>query len=174
MPTETSTQHGATAEGRASGSSESGRGGGWVAVQVVLIAAIFSSALLGLEWPDGVEPFAWGVGGLLLGAGLALLAAGGFGLGAALTPFPAPRAGAQLQMSGIYGRVRHPMYGGGILIGLGWSIIFATPLGFVLTIALSLFVDLKSRREERWLEQTYPGYGEYRERVRHRLLPAIW
>lgn len=154
--------------------TETGRGGGWVAVQVVLIAAIFSSALLGLGWPDTVEPLACVVGGLLLGLGLALLAAGGFGLGAALTPFPAPRAGAQLQTSGIYARVRHPMYGGGVLIGLGWSTIFATPLGLVLTIALALFADLKSRREERGLEQTYPGYGEYRARVRHRLLPLIW
>lgn len=155
-------------------SRATGRGGGWVAVQAVLLAAIFLSALVGLGWSERLGPLAWTVGGLLIAVGAALLASGGAGLGSALTPFPAPRAGAQLQTSGIYAQVRHPMYGGGILIGLGWSIVFATPLGLVLTIVLAVFADLKSRREERWLEQTYPGYDDYRARVRHRLIPFVW
>jgi protein-S-isoprenylcysteine O-methyltransferase Ste14 len=73
-----------------------------------LLAAIFLSALLGLGWSAAVEPFAWALGGLLIAVGVALLIAGAVGLGAALTPFPAPRAGAELQTSGIYARVRHP------------------------------------------------------------------
>jgi protein-S-isoprenylcysteine O-methyltransferase Ste14 len=171
---QTPTPGGATTEASASASPRSSRGGGWVVAQVVLIAAIVSSALLGLEWSDAVEPFARAVGGLLLGVGVIVLAAAGVGLGSALTPFPAPRPNAQLRTSGIYAHVRHPMYGGGIVIGLGWSIIFATPLGLVLTLLLAVFADLKSRREERWLEQTYPSYGDYRARVRHRLIPFIW
>lgn len=145
-----------------------------MAVQAVLIAAIFVSALAGLGWSERLRPLAWTVGGVLAAVGVALLAAGGAGLGSALTPYPAPRTGAQLQTSGIYRHVRHPMYGGGILIGLGWSIIFATPLGLVFTIVLAVFADQKSRREERWLEQTYPAYDDYRARVRHRLIPFIW
>ena len=174
MPTPTSAPRGAITEPRVPASRRAGRGGGWVAVQVVLIAAILSSALLGFGWSDAFQPFAWAIGGLLIAVGLALLTAGAVGLGAALTPYPAPRVGADLQTSGIYGRVRHPMYGGGILIGVGWSIIFATPLGFVLAVVLALFADLKSRHEERRLEQTYPNYRQYRMRVRHRLIPFIW
>ena len=150
------------------------RGGGWVAAQVVLIAAILLSALLGLGWPKAIAPLAYAVGALLLTAGVALLAAGGVGLGSALTPYPAPREQGRLQTSGIYGRVRHPMYGGGILIALGWSTIFAAPVGVVLTVVLAVFADLKSRREELWLERRYPDYRDYRRRTPRRLLPFVW
>jgi protein-S-isoprenylcysteine O-methyltransferase Ste14 len=66
------------------------------------------------------------------------------------------------------------MYGGGILVGAGWSIVFATIVGAVLTALLAIFADLKSRREELWLEQQYPGYGDYRARTPRRLIPFIW
>ena len=150
------------------------RGGGWVAVQVVLLAAVFLSALVGLGWPDALEPLAWVVGGLLMAAGTGLLVAGAAGLGSALTPYPAPRAQGQLQTGGVYRWARHPMYGGGILLALGWSLVFATPLGLVLTLVLAVFADLKSRREERWLEEAYGEYAAYRARTKRRLLPLIW
>jgi protein-S-isoprenylcysteine O-methyltransferase Ste14 len=150
------------------------RGGGWVAAQVILIAAIFLSALVGLSWPASIEPVAYGVGALLLALGIGLLGAGGAGLGPALTPFPAPRTGGELRTAGAYRLVRHPMYGGGILISLGWSTIFATVVGLVLTVILALFATLKSHREELWLEQQYPGYDAYRRRTPHRLIPFVW
>lgn len=151
-----------------------GRGGGWVAVQVMLIGAILLSAVAPAAWPGRLAPVSWAVGGAILAPGVALLAAGGIGLGSALTPFPAPRPNAGLRTTGIYARVRHPMYGGGILIGLGWSIVFASLVGLLLTLGLALFADRKSRREERWLEQTYAGYGAYRRRTPRRLLPFLW
>jgi len=39
-------------------------------------------------------------------------------------------------------------------------------------VALGFF-DLKSRREERWLEERYPGYAAYRARTR-RLIPGLY
>jgi protein-S-isoprenylcysteine O-methyltransferase Ste14 len=150
------------------------RGGGWVAVQVVLIVAIVLSALVGRGWPAAVEPFAYAVGATILAAGIGLLGAGGVGLGSALTPFPVPRTGGDLRTGGVYGLVRHPMYGGGILVGLGWSTIFATAAGLLLTGALALFAALKARREELWLEQQYPGYDDYRSRTPHRFIPFLW
>ncbi|HSC90476.1 MAG TPA: isoprenylcysteine carboxylmethyltransferase family protein [Gaiellaceae bacterium] len=141
---------------------------------MALIAAILLSAFAGREWPDGLEPVAYAVGGIVVAAGVALLAAGALGLGAALTPYPAPRSGGELRTAGVYGVVRHPMYGGGILIALGWSVLFATLVGFALTVVLAVFGDLKSRREELWLEQHHPDYGEYRRHVRHRLIPFVW
>ena len=150
------------------------RGGGWVAAQVVLLAAIFLSALVGLAWPASVAPVAWAAGAVLIGLGIALLGAGGVGLGSALTPFPAPRSAGELQTGGVYRHVRHPMYGGGILVALGWSALFATIVGFALTIVLALFAELKSRREEAWLEERYPGYAAYRAGTPRRLIPFLW
>lgn len=150
------------------------RGGGWVAAQVVLLALIFLSALVGLNWPAWFEPVAYAVGALLLALGVAVLAAGGIGLGSALTPFPTPRPGGELQTTGVYGLVRHPMYGGGILIALGWSTVFATVAGLVLTAVLALFAALKARREELWLEESHPGYAEYRRRTPRKFIPFVW
>jgi len=143
-------------------------------VQVILLAAIFLSALVGLSWPASIEPVAYGVGALLLALGIGLLGAGGVGLGSALTPFPAPRTGGELQTTGVYRLVRHPMYGGGILISLGWSTIFATIAGFVLTVILALFAALKSHREELWLQQAFPDYAAYQHSTTHRLIPFVW
>src|ERR1022692_372517 len=100
------------------------RGEGWVAVQGVLIAAILLSALVGRGWSATLAPVAYAVGGLLLTLGTTLLVAGGLRLGRSLTPLPPPRAGQRLTTAGIYGLARHPMYGGGILFSLGWSIVF--------------------------------------------------
>jgi protein-S-isoprenylcysteine O-methyltransferase Ste14 len=150
------------------------RGGGWVAVQMILLVAIFLSALTGLGWLHTFEPIAYAVGSALILVGVALLAAGGVGLGRALTPFPAPRDNAQLETGGVYRLVRHPMYGGGILIALGWSAIFATPVGLALTVVLGVFAELKARREESWLEQTHPGYADYRRRTGHKFIPFVW
>ena len=151
------------------------RGGGWVALQIVLLIAIFLSALVGLGWPSQLEPLAYTIGGLLVAAGVGMLVAGGGALArvSAVTPFPAPRTGSNLQTSGIYRLVRHPIYGGGILIALGWSTVFATIAGLALTIVLAVFADLKARREELWLEQTFAGYADYRRHTRRRLIPFV-
>ena len=123
---------------------------------MILLAAIFLSALTGLGWPGTLEPIAWATGALLILLGLSLLIAGAVALGSALTPLPAPRGGAALRTGGVYRLVRHPMYGGGILIALGWSAIFATPVGLALTVVLGGFAELKARHEESWLQQTHP------------------
>ena len=152
------------------------RGGGWVAAQVVLLAAIILSALVGSGWSSSLAPLASAIGGVLVAVGVGMLVAGGGALArvSAVTPFPAPRTGSGLQTSGIYRLVRHPMYGGGILIALGWSTIFASVPGLVLTAALAVFADLKARREELWLEHAFAGYAEYRKRTRRKLLPFVW
>jgi protein-S-isoprenylcysteine O-methyltransferase Ste14 len=150
------------------------RGGGWVAVQFVLLVAIAASALLGLGPRGALGWVAYLAGGALLGLGVALLVAGGAGLGSALTPFPEPRSGEALRTSGVYGLVRHPIYGGVLLVALGWSVVFATPVGLALTLVLALFFELKSRREEHLLEQIHPEYPEYRRHTRRRFIPHLW
>jgi protein-S-isoprenylcysteine O-methyltransferase Ste14 len=150
------------------------RGEGWVAGQLVLLAAVSLSALLGHSWSGGYVVAAFGIGGLLLALGLLLLSWAGMRLGSSLTPFPAPRTDQTVKTTGPYALVRHPMYGGVILIALGWSITFATPAGLALTAVLAVFLDLKARREEAWLGERLDGYTEYRRRTPHRLLPFLY
>lgn len=76
--------------------------------------------------------------------------------------------------SGPYGIVRHPMYSGMALMVLG------TPLALGSYVALpvfALFVPLLMFRlthEERLLRHALPGYAEYCERIRFRLIPFLW
>ena len=150
------------------------RGEGWVAAQFVLLAAIALSALFGLGWTGAVGIVGVAAGALLMAVGGLLVVLGGVQLGSSLTPFPAPRPGGELSASGVYALARHPMYGGGILIALGWSTLFASVVGVVLTIALAIFFVLKARREEEWLVDHYPGYADYRRATRRRLVPWIY
>ena len=149
------------------------RGEGWVAGQILLIVAVFLSALVGRGWSSGYAVAAITVGATLFALGLALLATAGLQLGTSLTPFPTPK-GDEITTSGTFALVRHPMYGGGILIALGWTIIFASVVGLGVTLVLALFLDLKSRREEAWLSERYDEYEAYREQTPHKLIPFIY
>ena len=46
-------------------------------------------------------------------------------------------------------------------------------LGVILAVVLFIFFDRKSRREEAWLMEAYPGYADYRGRVK-KLIPGIY
>ena len=151
------------------------RGEGWVAGQLLFVAAVFLSPLTGRAWAAGGWAVAGdAVGATLLALGVSLLAWAARRLGSALPPFPAPRQqqGA-VRTTGPYALVRHPMYTGAILIAAGWSLLFATALGLGLTVVLALFFALKARREEVWLRERLDGYAAYCERTPRRLLPFL-
>jgi protein-S-isoprenylcysteine O-methyltransferase Ste14 len=64
------------------------------------------------------------------------------------------------------------MYGGVILMALGWGIA-TTPPALAAGLGLGLFLEHKSRREEDWLVGRYPAYPTYRRRVRWKFVPGI-
>jgi protein-S-isoprenylcysteine O-methyltransferase Ste14 len=138
------------------------------------MAAVFASAFVGSGWDGRVAVPAYAIGSAVLLLGLVLLVFAAATLRTSLTPFPAPRARAELVTTGAYALVRHPMYGGGILVALGWSILFASLVGLGFALVLVIFLDLKARREEAWLSERLPGYDAYRLRTRRRLLPFVY
>jgi protein-S-isoprenylcysteine O-methyltransferase Ste14 len=144
-------------------------------LQLILFAAVGLSALAGRGWPDALDTPAVVVGVTLMALGVALVLAGAAHLGsAAWTPLPRPRSGSQLAHRGVHARARHPMYGGAILVAAGWSTIFASVAGAILTVLLVLFFELKSRREETLLAEHGTDYAEYRERTPRRFLPWLY
>lgn len=136
------------------------------------MVAISVAGVAGPAWPDGAAPWLRGVGLLIAIGGQFLFLPGLAGLRHSLTPFPMPLEGARLQVAGVYGLVRHPIYGGLILIAVGWSLI-SSPLALASTAALVAVLEVKSRLEESMLEQRLPEYSAYRNRVRWRFVPGV-
>ena len=152
------------------------RGEGWLAAQIVLIGAIGLAGLGGLasarSWtPWGVVASAGGV--LALCAGFAIVGLAYAGLSSNFSPFPRPVADGELVESGIYGHVRHPMYVGVLLGGLGWGLACGSVVALAFGVTLALLFDAKARREEAWLVARHPGYAAYRSRTR-RFIPGLY
>jgi protein-S-isoprenylcysteine O-methyltransferase Ste14 len=154
-----------------------GARGEWlVAIQLALMALVFfgprtlgDGATWSLPFPRACRT----VSPVLMIAGAAFLLAGAFKLGSGLTPLPYPKDDAMLVEIGPFALVRHPMYCGGLLLGLGWALRVGSWLTMGYVAALFVLLDLKSRREERWLADKFPGYPSYQRRVR-RLVPFLY
>lgn len=144
-----------------------GRGGGWVVLQFALMAVIAAGWLLPGR-PDSLVLHAVGV--TLAALGLLLFAWAYRTLGRSFTPFPVPRPDGELVDTGPFRLVRHPTYGGGLLLFAGVSLSLGL-LGLVGTAALAVLWWRKSELEERVLTARFPGYADYRRRVRRRFLP---
>lgn len=110
------------------------------------------------------------VGAVLVLFGCVLLGFGVLGLGTSFAVFPRPRARAALVTTGVYARARHPIFGGWILVGLGFGVAFS-PWALPISLALVAVLWGKSLVEERLLEREYPAYAQYRSQVRHRFFP---
>ena len=150
------------------------RGEGYVAVQAVLMALVAAGPWIDPGTGSGdAAPWLLVAGCVVGAAGVALASAGAWALGRKLTPFPHPREGATLVASGAYSVVRHPIYAGLFLAALGWALAWRSPITLVLTIILLAFLDIKSRREERWLVEAFPAYADYRRRVK-KLVPFVY
>ncbi len=148
------------------------RGEGWVVLQFTLLGGILLAGLAGPSWDGSARVIGNLVGVALVLSGLWLSARGGRDLRATLTPLPYPRDDARLVETGIYARIRHPIYGGLLIAAVGWGLLTASAAALGLTVVLLLFFEGKSRREELWLVERFPGYAAYRERT-PRFMPWI-
>ena len=150
------------------------RGEGWVAVQLVLLVAIMGACWWPggrLNWPG--MPIVAVVGVLVLVAGLALVLVGALGLSSSLTVMPRPKEDGLLVTTGLYRSVRHPIYAGVMAAMLGASLAARSWVALLLTAALVVVLDLKTRREEVFLRERFSDYAAYAARTK-RFIPGIY
>lgn len=87
-------------------------------------------------------------------------------LGNSLTIFPSPKRDGTLQTSGLYSRVRHPIYTGVILSALGGAILLLDGTKLLVGVALWTLFYYKSRYEEARLRRHYgQEYATYQQRT---------
>ena len=82
--------------------------------------------------------------------------------------------GQQVIDTGLYGIVRHPMYSATLILFMSMPIILGSLIAFVVFLAYPFIISKRIRNEEKVLEEGLPGYIEYKNKVRFKLIPYIW
>ena len=76
--------------------------------------------------------------------------------------------------TGLYGVVRHPMYGVTVLLFLSMPLVLGSAVSFAVFLAWPVIMVKRIRNEEAVLEKELDGYIRYEEKVRYRILPFVW
>lgn len=76
--------------------------------------------------------------------------------------------------SGPYRIVRHPAYAGNALALPGFVLAFSSIWTLVPAAAALVITLIRTALEDRTLQEELPGYREYAQRVRYRLLPGVY
>ena len=82
--------------------------------------------------------------------------------------------GQRVVDSGLYGIVRHPMYGATLLMFLSMPLILGSLYSLIVMLAYIPIIGARMRNEEMVLEAGLEGYKEYKQRVRYKVIPLIW
>lgn len=80
----------------------------------------------------------------------------------------------QVISTGPYALVRHPMYAGALVMLLATPVALGSWWGMLTFIPMIAVIVLRLLDEERFLEKSLPGYEEYCQNVRFRLVPHVW
>lgn len=83
--------------------------------------------------------------------------------------------GHKVISSGPYAWMRHPGYFGTLLSSLGMPLLLDSIWAFIPAVIFGVFfIALRTRLEDRFLQENLPGYREYAGKVKYRLLPGVW
>lgn len=82
--------------------------------------------------------------------------------------------GQKIIDTGLYGVIRHPMYTATIFLFLAIPLVLGSLAAFTIFLLYPAIIVLRIHNEEVVLETGLPGYTEYKQRVRYRLIPFIW
>lgn len=82
--------------------------------------------------------------------------------------------GQKVVSTGLYALVRHPMYMGGLLLFIGISPSLGSWWGLFVYLLIMPALIWRIFDEEKLLTKNLPGYGEYKNKVKYRLIPFVW
>ena len=76
--------------------------------------------------------------------------------------------------TGLYGIVRHPMYAVTLLLFLSMPLVLGSVISFLCFLPYPFLIAKRLLNEEAFLEKELPGYKEYKQKVKYRLIPGVW
>ena len=76
--------------------------------------------------------------------------------------------------TGLYSFVRHPMYLGVLIMYIPTPVALGSYWGLIPMASIPLAIVFRILNEEKVLSNDLPGYKEYCQKTRYRLIPLIW
>jgi protein-S-isoprenylcysteine O-methyltransferase Ste14 len=145
---------------------------GVLTIPLVIAAVAFCDRHGFFVFPDSSIVRWLGVAGFAAGSAIRLAAL--HELGRQYSVFLTIQADHRLVRSGIYSRIRHPFYLGGLLNVPSLLLAFRSPMAIVILLASVVFVIRRIAREEQLLINEFPdAYREYQQ-ASWRLLPRVY
>jgi protein-S-isoprenylcysteine O-methyltransferase Ste14 len=75
---------------------------------------------------------------------------------------------------GPYRYVRHPGYVGGILMAISTSLVLGSLWALIPAGIIVMLLIIRTYLEDTTLQKELPGYADYTQKVRYRLVPGLW
>ena len=147
-----------------SSTSADDRGDRWVVAQFALMGLVLGAGWLPPGWPGSVDALLPALGAVVSLLGVLVAVWAWRTLDRSASPYPRPREGGRLIVTGPYEYVRHPIYSAGLLFFTGYALA-TSPAAFVPLAALAVLWRNKAALEEDLLARRYPEYRDYRARV---------
>ena len=82
--------------------------------------------------------------------------------------------GQQVVDTGLYALVRHPMYMATLVLFLMMPLVLGSWYALMVFAAYPAIIIIRLKAEEELLTRELPGYLEYKQKVKYRLIPYIW
>ena len=76
--------------------------------------------------------------------------------------------------TGLYGIVRHPMYMATILLFSMIPIVLGSWYALIVFAFYPAIIIVRLKNEEDLLTRELPGYAEYKQKVKYRIVPFVW
>ena len=76
--------------------------------------------------------------------------------------------------TGLYGIVRHPMYAVTVLLFLMIPLVLGSWYALIVFAFYPVIIIVRLTDEEELLTKELPGYCEYKQKVKYRIIPFIW
>lgn len=82
--------------------------------------------------------------------------------------------GHKVSTGGPYKFVRHPMYLGSLFADFGTPLFFGSYWALIPGAIMAALFIYRTAREDQTLQEELPGYKDYAQKVRYRLVPGVW
>ena len=82
--------------------------------------------------------------------------------------------GQKVVDTGLYGIVRHPMYAVTILLFMMIPLILGSWYALIAFAFYPIIIIVRLTEEEKLLTKELPGYAEYKQKVKYRIIPFVW